>query len=490
MQGSLAGLQHEAASVYRLVDFIEHFCHEQSSTRSYVSATTKFLGLVIALAEDTKQYILRATSEAKRRAEAGTGRTQFFERWLINERGVLHTIKGSWTIIHKYLKPAAEAHALQVPVPLVKLAERQIRSVQGMSDAVVAVLLTPELNYFQTPHTRFQNAVNTLKQATNGPALPASGPVGFVELPFSQGPSFFNNVALYHELGHFALAECSSNTAVLKKAAEHSLRGVLGAQFTSLDKTRRAGFESVLQKWAEEIFCDLFAIRLIGPAFSFASIEVFSLLGLLSDKDKGRFQPSHPAPACRFRQQLKLLKEDGWWSAISAHPSNHRLQIEELAAFREDRYTLYVDGQTISNGSVLEAFRRVLNTVEELVKRVTTPPRDAVECLGAERNDIQGCLAKGVVPSRIFSGRPLSSALPVAVVNAAYCFYLSGGLSNLIDQLADKEASDPKDRSYWTKRLEMWTMKAVEDFFLLEGVQKYGRGATRGAAVEAPNGPG
>lgn len=490
MQGSLAGLQHEAASVYRLVDFIERFCREQSSTRSYVSATAKFLDLVIALAKGTKQYILRTASEAKKRAGAGTERTQFFETWIINERGVLHTIKGSWTIIHKYLKPAADAHALQVPIPLVKLAERQIRSVQGMSGAVVAVLLTPELNYFQTPHTRFKNAVSTLRRATNDPAVPASGPVGFVELPFSQGPSFFNNVALYHELGHFALAECSSNTAALKQAAEHSLRGVLGTQFTSLDKTRRAGFESVLQKWAEEIFCDLFAIRLIGAAFSFASIEVFGLLGLLSDKDKGRFQPSHPAPACRFRQQLKLLKEDGWWTPMSAPLSNHRLQIEQLAAFPEHRYTLYVDGQTISNGSVLEAFRRALGTVEELVKKITAPPRDAVECLDAERNDIQGCLAKGVVPSRVFSGRPLSSAVPVAVVNAAYCFYLSGGLLNLIDQLADKDASDPKDRSYWTKRLETWTVKAIEDFFLLEGVQKYGRGKTRGAAVKAPKGSG
>ena len=79
----------------------------------------------------------------------GGHKARWIEQWLTNERGVLHTIKDSWGTIHKYLKPAADAHALQVPIPLLKLAERQIRSVESMSEAVIAVLLTPELNYFK-----------------------------------------------------------------------------------------------------------------------------------------------------------------------------------------------------------------------------------------------------------------------------------------------------------------------------------------------------
>jgi hypothetical protein len=183
-----------------------------------------------------------------------------------------------------------------------------------------------------------------------------------------------------------------------------------------------------------------------------------------------------------------LLEDDGWWNTISRLASDHRSQIEQLAAVPDQQYKLYLDRQTPSNDLALEAFRQLLGTVEELVKRITAKPVDAVECFAAERGDIENCLAKGIVPSRLFSGRPLSSALPVAVVNAAFCFYLTDELPKLINRLADQDASNLQHRSHWTKRLEMWTIKAIEDFFLLDGAQRYGRGASRGTAVAVTTG--
>jgi len=51
----------------------------------------------------------------------------------------------------------------------------------------------------------------------------------------------------------------------------------------------------------------------------------------------------------------------------------------------------------------------------------------------------------------------------VSIINAAFCFYLVS-LPEVIKQFEGPEADKNVDvYSKWTRRLEMWTMKAVED---------------------------
>lgn len=409
MQSSLDGLLHEATSIYRLVEFIESFCVEQKSSRSYVLATDQFFETVISLADQTKQHLARA-------AVNGTAREKREKRpfdgdWFTLQRQILHTIRGSWSIIHKYLKPAADAHSLQVPVPLVKLAEHQLRSVPGMGAASIAVLLTPELNYFQTSHTRLKTAMDALRGAIEAPPVSkVSKLVGFVELPFSQGPNFFTNIALYHELGHFVLAELCPQA--LGTSAENALRTVYGSRFTELSDDKQAGAKGWLTRWAEEIFCDLFAVRMIGPAFSFASMEVFNLIAL-PEEDKNKFLPSHPAIACRFREQFKLLQEDKWWQEVGSLPSDRRHQIERLAATKNDEFRIYLDRKKEAENQIaMEAFTSLLPEVHDLAKRLTPGPAEATACFVSERMEIQKCLSNGIVPSRLFAGKQLSSRLP------------------------------------------------------------------------------
>src|SRR2546430_5040580 len=44
------------------------------------------------------------------------------------------------------------------------------------------------------------------------------------------------------------------------------------AAFTNYEHLRTLDGAKILQNWTQEIFCDLFAIRLVGPAFSFALV--------------------------------------------------------------------------------------------------------------------------------------------------------------------------------------------------------------------------
>ena len=217
-------------------------------------------------------------------------------------------------------------------------------------------------------------------------------------------------------------------------------------------------------------------------------MEMFSLVGLLDKDNKTKFLPFHPAPACRFQEHLKLLKEDGWWEVIGTLQSDQWIQIEKLAAIPTKDYLIYLDRKRKAEDQrALEAFRSLMPEVEKLAKELTVAPTENRGCFAAERADIERCLRNGIVPSCLFSGRPVSLAYPVAVINAAFCFYLTE-LPNLIKSLAGQEAGNLEHRSYWTRRLEMWTVKAIEDFFLLDGVQKHGSSATRGAAVEALKG--
>lgn len=109
----------------------------------------------------------------------------------------------------------------------------------------------------------------------------------FVELPYSQGPSFFANLIIYHELGHYVFERLSEAQPAepsftnLARVMEDSFESQLGKRLTT--GSTIAWAKRVLNVWAREIFCDLFAVRFVGPAFTFALIDILSLLGLMRE---------------------------------------------------------------------------------------------------------------------------------------------------------------------------------------------------------------
>jgi hypothetical protein len=170
------GLIHEAAALFRLVDSVAKFIAEHRNTYSYTDATNRFLDRITDRAERTKDRVSNLVLVSPKSPEE---RQQLYAEIAVE--------KNLWRILHTYVKPASDAHILQLPAPLLDLASRQLRSINGLEDIELVALLTPELMYFQNfPRD------NDLKKFV------------FVELPYSQGPSFFNNLAIYHELGHYA----------------------------------------------------------------------------------------------------------------------------------------------------------------------------------------------------------------------------------------------------------------------------------------------
>ena len=205
-------------------------------------------------------------------------------------------LKDRWKTLHTYVKPAIDAHTLNLPGPVIEMAQDHLRKIPGLDkpvgeghDREVVVLLTPHLMYYQRPESQ----------------LPAW--LVFVEVPYSQGPGFFSNLTIYHELGHYvfdSLAAAHGKGSAFAKLTEAQERA-FAEMFDKANprESVRNWAKGVLDDWTTEVFCDLFALRHLGPAYAFALIDFLSLIGLMREETEAEFDNDHPAPALRFREQ-------------------------------------------------------------------------------------------------------------------------------------------------------------------------------------------
>ncbi|SRR5713101_831682 len=464
MPDGLADFLHDAAVLHRFVDFIEEYCREQERSQTYVDASGLFFQYVEKLAAGIKQGLGKDVDRA----------TQFPARLPILRRNML-TLKYYLRLLHALIKPAADAHTLTIPAPLIKLASQQLQRVEGMKNSKVVILLTPEFMYFQRPHTHVKEQARLVETFIPQAIFPAK--LGFIELPYSQGPSFFTNLAVYHEIGHFVYEELSNLTPVHPDVA--ALRSATTKSLKSLRKVFKdrqvfAIAVKIIEDWTQEIFCDLFAIRLLGSAFSFALVEILGMLGFLSRKDSVKFNPTHPASACRFAEHINMLRRDSWLEAIADVKPEQKELIERLAKIPRSSYRFYTDDTTRGPQSLVDAFLdSVVPAIRKLVCRVTPEAKLAVKRFNQTRDDIEECLRVGVVPHTKNSNSPD----PVSIINSSFCFYLTS-LPEVINEFEGAKAkNDIEKHSLWTKRLEMWTMKAIEDSQIqarFRRVQRYG----------------
>jgi hypothetical protein len=445
MQAGLAPLLHDASVLHALADFIEQYCGEQERTQRYIDASGEFFRYSKELASGIKAKLL---IEVKR--------AQDFPKREANVRRYMLTFKGYLRVLHTFIKPAADAHTLSIPAPLINLACDHLRRIDGMRESKVVVLLTPELMYFQRPHTHVKEEAAKVQRRIPDAVFPVK--LGFIELPYSQGPNFFPNLAIYHEIGHFVYEELTTAPSVLSEfsSLERVTNEVLNRFTTDPDLRRLA--ERILGSWTQEIFCDLLALRLVGPAFSFALVEILALLNLLSPRATTTFTQEHPAPAYRLCEHLRFLRdESGWWNAIATLDASQKRLLESLAGISHKRYTVYPDD---APKYLISPFRTsIVPAIRQLVACLVPEVASVVDKFIAERDMVERCLSVGVVPHASNSTPPD----PVSIINSAFCFYLMK-LPGVVTEFEGKnKESDVKVRSKWSRKLEGWTLKALED---------------------------
>jgi hypothetical protein len=235
--------------------------------------------------------------------------------------------------------------------------------------------------------------------------------------------------------------------------------------------------ETVL-KWVEELFCDLFALWLIGPCFSFSYIELFDM-GYAMENDASRipflaFYPAHPADLLRLQQHRVMLEHLGWWNVFSKVESHfvsilskcESLKEKDFGVLRTDKVGLYTRS----------TFFNVITAIHAKVNSLFVGLDSGAQEFEDLSGTVEQYLWNGVVPSTVFQQDKLTLRYPriTTLLNTAAKVHISS-LDRLLGRLAEGDPSSPKSRSEWTTRLELWTIKALEDSVILErSGQKWG----------------
>jgi len=458
MSVDLTDLLHDVAVLHRFADFIDEYCKAQERSQTYADSSGKFFKYVEDLCSGIKKELSSQVELAGR-----------FPRRLNILRNNARILKDYLRSLHELIKPAADAHTLTTPAPLVELATDQLQKVRSMRGSEVVVLLTPEFMYFQIPHTEIKNQGRLVEKfIIPGAQFPPK--MGFIELPYSQGTSFFSNLVIYHEIGHFLYQELSNPDSQHKGFSDLNnaiIRSVKRALAGSRSKDRQvfAVVQKYIESWTQEIFCDLFAIRLVGPAFSLSLIEMLGMLDLLEDESSIRFYPSHPAPAFRLAEHLKMLQNDSWWESFPGVDPRQKQVLERLAKLPRSKYRFYFDENKPGPRILVSAFLdNVVPKIRDLVHEVTASAASSTRRFADDRPTVERCLMAGVVPHSQ-DGAPLD---PISIINASFLFYLTS-LPDLIKKF-EGEGAQRKVEVYskWARRLELWTMKAIDDSILYE----------------------
>jgi hypothetical protein len=100
---------------------------------------------------------------------------------------------------------------------------------------------------------------------------------------------------------------------------------------------------------------------------------------------------------------------------------------------------------------------------------ITADMVSGVEEFGLLHDKVEQYLHHGLVPSTIIQEGIEVHPGFTTIVNAAYRVYLES-LDELLAKIERVDGSpSPSERGWWTRRLETWTMKAVEDEGILGG---------------------
>jgi hypothetical protein len=79
--------------------------------------------------------------------------------------------------------------------------------------------------------------------------------------------------------------------------------------------------------------------------------------------------------------------------------------------------------------------------------------------------EIRNSLAHAIVPSTLLGKEKPFLAHPTAVINTAVAHWVNG-MEGVFDLVSKSDPSSVKDNAFLEGRLELWAMKAVEDWLL------------------------
>ncbi len=463
-------LGHELAALLALVQSIVAPCELPPGAVAYTAASEQFRNHIIELGKRTGQYLSTFPPEAEHIGED--------EEDYGSPAGELAEIKSAWKQLHPYIRPAIQADTLHQPTSLVDALTSRFCEIAGFEQATFTIFHVEEFNYLHLYASEIAALTNKLAKLVGATELPEFGLIG---IPSSQSSALFLNCLIAHEMGHYVAAKKRFLAHILGEA-EESLKLTMKENYPEGKESFQLPFK--LAKWSEELFCDLFAVQLVGPCYAFAYIELYDQLQLLkfdgtlhrerlkTGLDFYQGYPSHPF---RVQRQALMLRDSGWWPHVRKMKTRHAALLEQLIDVSDDDHK----DANADKRQLVEAFLAIVEEVVRFLGKVTGSLDDHVHEFGALNPTILEYLENGIVPStlnvRIIDDKVETGVRPsfVALANSGVSFYLER-IPALMGRIEGAKVDSTEDRVFWMRKVEGWVAKALEDVRLRKRVADAG----------------
>ena len=467
-------LRHDLTALYAFIESVVGGAARRPSA-AYGPAADDFFIFVNELATACRDYI----------ADWKVADAEEFE----HKRPELEEIRGHWRELHKLIKPAFDADTLQVPSAVVDGIARRFQELPGCGNTEFALFHTAEFNYMHVHTAALRSTAKAFRAIVpNAPKFPDD--LGLIGMPYSQGRTAFANCLVAHEMAHYRYrgtdlerilkSRVSNAFNSLPDNIDQSQRNALVKKLS--DPVKKDILIKQMTLWAEEIFCDLFAIMLIGPCYAYAFIEAYDLSvvldasgSILDEMVPGllQFYDTYPSFIFRLQQQSDLLRGLPWWDCIDHNPSRSAALLKAMRGIPMEKHV----GGNESQGANLRVLEAILPDIRQAIGVAFDKVDDGFAEFFQLNSTVQNYLANGVVPStlNIRNGyKPEDTnaftASPLVLLNSGVEFYLTG-IDELMGSIKGEDVNSYPKRLHWIRRVEQWVAKAIEDQSLgMEGV--------------------
>jgi len=463
-------VRNEGIRLLRLCKDLSEFILSGQSRKTYLDETEYFLKYIKKSLKAIDNFV-RQTINKEMAPPLTKVRLKGFD--LIRE-GL------SWIYIR--VKEAIDADTLSIPYSLTIFLNHTATKIQKRGKVSLVILGSSDLMYYKYNLKHLRNLTQRLKSTVikNYPVLPAE--IGILKFPYCAAQEVLVNCILFHEMGHYIYEKTG-----LQNVFYNNIRSSLGEfiknkkimeKITAPLLVQRRLFNYVsnlMLRWADEMFADIFAIRVLGPAFHLACLELEQILPTDIKRNRN-FSGTHPANDFRFKTHAKWLTEGDWDEIIIERTPQvfEQLKVCEKLKFENGDFSINCkpplediqDLEDKLHNWMLQEFKKmVLKVEEELSTKLKNLPKPFYD-FNENYKLVTTCLEHGVVPSTVYNEKKQRChPNPTTILNSGFFFYL-GGMDTLLEKVKSKGPKIDKRINY-EKRLNEWLAKAIEDWQIL-----------------------
>lgn len=471
-----AQVKNEGVRILRLCKDLSEFILSGQARKTYLVETEHFLEYIKKSLEAIDEFV-KQTITKEMPPPLAKVRLKGFD--LIRE-GL------SW--IYIFVKEAIDADTLSIPYSLIIFLNYVATELQKPEKVSLVVLGSSDLMYYKYNLKNLRNLTRHIasKVIKDYPVLPED--IGVLKFPYCAAQEVLVNCILFHEMGHYIYEKTNLEQQFLHDIESNLTTFVQDNKIIEELKPKDPDLAfkklfiyvgGLMSSWADEIFADIVAIRILGPAFHFALLVLEQILRTDIKRNRN-FSRTHPADDFRFKIHAKWLNKGIWDDIIKDRKPDvfDRLKECEKLEFEKEDFSISCEPPLGEDKDLkeklhtwmFEEFEKMVVKVEEeaLAKTAGQEPISDFNKNKNESNDslITKALEHGVVPSTVYDKKKQKRhPNPTTILNSGFFFYL-GNMDSLLEKVESSD-SDIDKRMNYEKRLNQWLAKAIEDWQIL-----------------------